>query len=134
MPTVKQTRRINPLNKNKNVKIGLAFPLDGNNMFGGTETVEDQLKADLLNLLLTQPGERVNEPLFGVGLKYLLFEPEIDGDSLKEVIKEKTQMFVPGITVRKVLTTITDKTLIVQINFEYNYSMEEDNIQLNFNE
>lgn len=35
----------------------------------------DQIKADLLQLLLTNPGERVMMPTFGTPLKELLFEP-----------------------------------------------------------
>ena len=74
MPIVNSTRRISPLDINKNVSIGVAFPLDDTNMFKGTQTLKEQVKANLINLLLTQPGERVNEPNFGVGLKHLLFE------------------------------------------------------------
>ena len=57
MAIVRSQRRINPLDLNKNVKIGVAFPLDETNMFSGTETIKEQLKANLLNLLLTYPGE-----------------------------------------------------------------------------
>ena len=39
MPIIKGIRRINPLDLNKNVTIGVAFPLDETNMFSGTETV-----------------------------------------------------------------------------------------------
>ena len=76
MPIIKGIRRINPLDLNKNVTIGVAFPLDETNMFSGTETVEDQNRANLISILLTQPGERVGEGLedFGVGVKNLLFE------------------------------------------------------------
>ena len=77
MPILRQTRRINPLDLNKNVKIGVAFPLDEDNMFSGTQTVKEQIKANLLNLLLTYPGERINEPNFGWGIKSLLFEQDI---------------------------------------------------------
>ena len=83
MPILRQTRRINPLDLNKNVKIGVAFPLDEDNMFSGTQTVKEQIKANLLNLLLTYPGERINEPNFGVGIKNLLFEQDIDLTTLK---------------------------------------------------
>ena len=74
MPLIKQQRRISPLDLNKNVTIGVAFPLDETNMFQGTETVKEQTKSNLINLLLTYPGERVNQPEFGLGLKNLLFE------------------------------------------------------------
>ena len=66
MPIISGIKRINPLDLNKNVKIGVAFPLNEENMFNGTETIEEQTKANLINLLLTEPGERVNIPRYGV--------------------------------------------------------------------
>ena len=50
MPIIQGIKRINPLDLNKNVTIGVAFPLDETNMFKGTETVEEQTKANLINL------------------------------------------------------------------------------------
>ena len=44
MPIINSARRINPLDLNKNVKIGVAFPLDEENMFSGTETVKEQIQ------------------------------------------------------------------------------------------
>ena len=69
MPLIHSKRRINPLDLNKNVELGLAFPLNEVNMFKGTESVREQLKANLLNLLLTEEGERINRPDYGIGLK-----------------------------------------------------------------
>lgn len=40
-----------------------------------TQDGVDQIKADLLQLLLTNPGERVMLPEFGTPLRKLLFEP-----------------------------------------------------------
>jgi phage baseplate assembly protein W len=39
------------------------------------KTGVDQIKADLLQLLLTNPGERVMLPTFGTPLRELIFEP-----------------------------------------------------------
>ena len=72
MPIISGIKRISPLNLNKNVTIGVAFPLDQKNMFKGTETIQEQNKANLINLLLTYPGERINLPDYGIGLKNLL--------------------------------------------------------------
>ena len=71
MPIITGIKRKSPLDLNNNIRIGVAFPLDENNMFKGTETVMEQAKANLINNLLTYPGERVNLPNFGVGLKRL---------------------------------------------------------------
>ena len=72
MAIFNQSRRINPLDINRNVTIGVAFPLDEVNIFKGTETFKEQVKSNLINVLLTEKGERVNEPNFGVGLKILI--------------------------------------------------------------
>ena len=78
MPIIQSKRQINPLSINGNVTIGVAFPLDDVNLFSGTQTVKEQVKSNLLNLLLTEKGERINQPDFGIGLKNLLFEQNID--------------------------------------------------------
>ena len=74
MTYINGNRRIRPLDINKNVTIGVAFPLNDVNMFKGTQTIKEQVKSNLINLLLTEPGERINELSFGVGLKNLLLE------------------------------------------------------------
>ncbi len=38
------------------------------------KTIKEAVKQNLRNMLLTQPGERVMDPLFGLGLKSYLFE------------------------------------------------------------
>ena len=98
MPILNSTRRISPLDINKNVSIGVAFPLDDNNMFKGTQTLKEQVKSNLLNLLLTEQGERVNEPNFGVGLKHHLFEQNIDIDSLNTEINAQINFYIPEIS------------------------------------
>ena len=80
MPIIQGTKRKNPLDINQNVTIGVAFPLDETNMFTGTPTTKEQVKNNLLNLLLTKKGERVNVPGFGVGLQEFLFEHIARGD------------------------------------------------------
>ena len=62
----REIRRINPLDLNKSATIGVAFPLDENNLFYGTENIKKQVRSNLINILLTIPGERINLPKFGV--------------------------------------------------------------------
>ena len=86
MAIINKNRRINPLDINQDVTIGVRFPLNNVNIFKGTTTVKEQVKSNLINLLLTEQGERVNEPDFGVGLKRLLFEQNINKEKLEEKI------------------------------------------------
>jgi len=126
--------RINPLDINQNVSIGVAFPLDEENIFKGTRTIRDQLKSNLLNLLLTEKGERVMEPNFGVGLKKLLFENDINTNSLRKVIHTQIQRYTPQISLRdvRVETDVDNHILYIQLNYTYLLDNSNDSIQLNF--
>ena len=135
MPIINSARRINPLDLNKNVKIGVAFPLDEKNMFSGTETVKEQLKANLLNLLLTYPGERINLPNYGIGMKNLLFEQNIDLESLKEKIQNQISLYIPSIKLQGILTNPSEDkhTIFISLTYRYLLDNSQQSIQLNFN-
>ena len=135
MPIIQGIKRINPLDLNKNVTIGVAFPLDETNMFKGTKTLSAQIKSNLINLLLTQPGERVNQPNFGVGLKNLLFEQNIDQDLLNETINEQIKRFIPEITLKKVTTGLSkdEHTLFINVSYTNKLNGSSKTVQLNFN-
>ena len=135
MPIIRGIKRIDPLNLNKNVTIGVAFPLDETNMFKGTETVEEQTKANLINLLLTEPGERINLPKYGVGLKKLLFQQNIDLPLLKEKITQASARYIPTIQISNVAAALTEDkhTMIINIVYRSVLNGEQNSIQLNFN-
>ena len=135
MAYVNGNRRISPLDINKNVTIGVAFPLDDVNMFKGTQTLKEQVKSNLINLLLTEPGERVNEPNFGVGLKNLLFEQNPDVEVLKEKINTQIEFYIPLITLSDVDANFLEDEhkLFIVISYSFNLDGSSDAIQLNFN-
>ena len=122
-------------NELRNVRIGTAFPLDTTNMFQATTTVMEQAKSNLVNLLLTVPGERVNLPNFGVGLKRLLFENQIDSNIIESQIKEQSKYYIPNIDVTRVNISLLpdDNTMHVTVQFRSIYDNTPDSIQINFN-
>lgn len=63
--------------------LGLQYPLvkTPRGIFAPKNDI-DQIKADLIQLILTNPGERVMLPTFGVNLRSLMFEPN---DSTLEI-------------------------------------------------
>tara|TARA_R110001583_G_scaffold68_3_gene801 strand:- start:296 stop:703 length:408 start_codon:yes stop_codon:yes gene_type:complete len=126
MPIIQSRSRIHPLDLNKNIKIGVAFPLDNTNMFSGTETVKEQLKANLLNLLLTYPGERVNLPTYGVGIKNLLFEQEIDLESLKEKIDNQISFYMPSIKLQDISVNLLENKHTIHISLIYLYLLDNN--------
>ena len=84
----------------------------------------DQIKADLLQLLLTTPGERVMTPLFGTPLKKLIFE---QNDVALEVqarnmIVEAIDTWEPRIIVNNIRATSGD-------NFDRSKLNNSDNLE-----
>ena len=124
MPIINGNRRINPLDINRNVTIGVAFPLDEVNMFKGTQTVKEQIKSNLINLLLTEQGERVNEPDFGVGVKKLLFEQSINKEELEEKIDFQINFFIPEISLISTSVGSIDKENKVYITIAYRFKTD----------
>lgn len=82
----------------------------------------EQIKADLLILLMTSPGERVMLPDFGVGLKDFLFEQNDD-----VVVEQVKQRISDAITKWEPRVAITD--IAVSINaddFKNNLNSQDD--------
>ena len=134
MPIIQNTRKINPLDINNNVRIGVAFPLNEVNMTSGTLTTKEQIKTNLINLLLTVPGERINNPNYGIGLKNLLFENSVEEDTLLENINNQTSFFMPEISVEstKIERELDLYRLSISITYSINNEKNDDSIQINF--
>ena len=124
MAIINKNRRINPLDINQDVTIGVRFPLNNVNIFKGTTTVKEQVKSNLINLLLTEQGERVNEPNFGVGLKRLLFEQNINKENLEEKINFQIGFYIPEITLISVSVGSIDDENKVYLTISYRFNLD----------
>jgi len=135
MVYIRENIKINPLDINSKVTIGVAFPLDKTNLFKGTKTVKEQVKTNLINLLLTEPGERLYEPNYGIGLKGLLFEPNIDKENLNSKINQQINFYIPEISLidSKINYIEDEHKLYINISYRSNLDGSNDAIQLNFN-
>ena len=72
---IPQTVRVNPLDLQGNIAIGVSLPFNGPaGPFNSTYSTKDQTKSNLINLLLTNKGERIMNPEFGCDLSTALFE------------------------------------------------------------
>ena len=134
MPLIQSTKRINPLDLNNNARIGVAFPLNDVNMTSGTLTTKEQLKANFLNLLLTVPGERLNHPTYGVGLKGQLFENSIDEVTLQENINGQLAFWIPEIITTDISLKQNIDQYRVSLTLTYSITLDEteDSIQINY--
>ena len=96
---IPQTIRVNPLDLRKNIAIGVSLPFKG--PFKSTFTTKDQIKSNLINLLLTNKGERIMNPTFGCDIKKQLFQ-NITTDlqqNIINIITEAVSIFMPEIQV-----------------------------------
>ena len=127
--------RQNPLDINKDITIGVALPLDETNMFKGTETTTEQSKTNLLSLLLTYPGERINLPNYGIGLKKLIFENKIDLSSLQDKITNQVNFFLPNLNIRNVDVSRSEDehSIFISVTYSVRSTGETDTIQINYN-
>ena len=93
-----------PIDLTPSVAVGYGFPLDGKAVFIPTFTTRDQLKANLINYLLTNKGERVFRPDFGGDLRNLLFEAVLDSttDALQIRIQNDINLFFPEVVVKQI--------------------------------
>jgi len=96
----RQTIEIKPIDLQPKKALGVRLPFASTGSpFILNYTTMDQVKSNLINLLLTNPGERFNEPLFGVGIYDQLFKQKVDSETLKNKINRQTELFVPEVEV-----------------------------------
>ena len=87
-----------------NQGLSVALPLMADPTFGLYDlntTFEDLAKQNFKMLLLTNPGERIMRPRFGVGLRRYLFQPntEITYDAIVARIGSQVEEYLPYIGV-----------------------------------
>lgn len=75
-----------------------------------TVGAETGIKGDLLQLILTNPGERVMMPNFGTPLRRLFFEQNSTAlyENARAMILDSIRTWEPRIVVRNLLVTSTD--------------------------
>jgi phage baseplate assembly protein W len=91
--------------------LGLPYPITRHPLgLLRTQDGMNQVKSDLLVLLLTEPGERVMLPEFGTPLKRFFFEPNdsIVVDNIKQVIADSIRTWEPRIAVTQIEVTNSD--------------------------
>tara|TARA_R100001510_G_C7589094_1_gene159415 strand:- start:442 stop:810 length:369 start_codon:yes stop_codon:yes gene_type:complete len=100
------------------ISVRLPLALDDTDGFGMIKQVRAMIKQNLKMLILTNPGERVMECRFGVGIKQFLFE-SFESDVYARIdnrIRAQVQEFMPVVTVE-------------EVNF---YSLEPDSNKVSF--
>lgn len=133
---IPKTYRVDPRDLQKNIAIGVGLPFNKPSAFKSTYSTKEQIKYNLINLLLTNKGERIENPEFGADIKRELFE-QIDEntfESIKNKIIDNVSIFLPEITLTNIaINPLTDNnTINVNIEYYVNISGETEKLNINF--
>jgi phage baseplate assembly protein W len=135
---IPQTIRVNPLDLQKNIAIGVSLPFNGPaGPFNKTYSTKDQIKYNLINLLLTNKGERVFNPEFGADLKRILFEGIVEdiSSTIQNLIITNVNIFIPEVQVTDVIVNTDNKeknSIAVTVVYQLRISGTSDQITVEF--
>ncbi len=119
--------RILPIDTKKNVAVGIGLPFNAKGIFKLNYTTAEQVKSNLINLLLTNMGERPFNPEFGGNLRSLLFEQNIELDYLQDFISNKISRYIPDVNLLSVNMTKQDDNNSIKISINYSVNNQQDN-------
>lgn len=87
--------------------LGVKLPITRNDIYGYTmiDNVPELIRQNLKMLILTNPGERVMIPEFGVGIQSYLFENFSDTIyiDIENAIKKQVKKYMPVVSIQNIL-------------------------------
>jgi phage baseplate assembly protein W len=113
----------------------LPFRRDSTSGFATTGTAAEQTRQNLKILLLTNPGERVMDPSFGVGLQTFLFQDltQTTLGSIEVRVRQQVLKYLPYVKIQSIvfesvldsgpsplITDLDPNTVGIKINYSYN--------------
>jgi phage baseplate assembly protein W len=129
-------QQINPLDLRPSVGVGVRIPFTSPSVFATTYTTADATKTNLINYLLTNPGERYLNPTFGAGIRAFLFDQyTVDkDDEIQGRIRTGISTWFPNIDINNLRTQMDFTTGVfrVNLNFSIRNTGITDQLLINF--
>lgn len=118
-----------PIDTEARKAVGVSLPFSGTAVFNSTYTTADQLKSNLINYFMTDPGERYMNPNFGAGLKATIFEQLNEGnyEAVKTKLEADLKRYFPVVELGSVEVYGNEDRNILKI--EITYSVRSFGIQ-----
>jgi len=134
---IPQVTQVNPLDLQGNIAIGVSLPFNGpSGPFNSTYSTADQIKSNLINLLLTNKGERLYNPEFGADLSKALFEMEVEDTYfyIQELININVEYFIPEIKITEIQYTPNEdyNSVSITVKYKLKISGNSDEITVQF--
>lgn len=128
--------RIDKLDLNKNQAIGVSIPFNGKGVFNSTYDTKTQIKSNLFNLLLTNQGERLFNPLFGANIRKRLFEgisSTVEEDITNDILSS-VEMYIPQIIINKIEVDANpdEHSIGITVDYQLVISRQQDQLQIIF--
>lgn len=114
-------------------ELGISVQFLVGSVFQSTYTTKDVTKNQLINYVLTNPGERFFNPTFGSGIRQYLFEQVNDLSVIEENLKEGITQNVENIIVNDVTATQKENTVYISLSYKINNINDELTISLEAN-
>jgi len=96
--------------------------------------IQDLIKQNVKMVILTNPGERIMIPEFGVGPLRYLFEQSVSDSfiQLEIAIKEQLSRYIPSITVLSVSSEALndEQRLDIRVSYEIDFLNAKDQLDL----
>lgn len=121
----------------KNLGIVLPIALGPNGYFRNTDDPTVQIRANLINLLLTKKGERSFRPSFGCDMPRALFEADTESNKaeIHAIIDTAVSAWMPYIRIDEVKTvkdSSKEQGIVVFIKYTVLTTNTTDSLQLVF--
>jgi phage baseplate assembly protein W len=130
-----RSNRVDPRDFQINTAIGVALPFNAPGVFNSIYSTQDQIKYNLINLILTSKGERIENPNFGTILKQQLFEQISDQTFplIRDSIVNAVEQYLPEIAIDTIdiVPYADENTLVVTINYRILLSARPDSVTIN---
>ena len=111
-----------PIDTKPRKAVGVKIPFSVPYVFEPTYTTKEAIKVNLINFLLTNPGERYLSPQFGGGIRQQVFEQISAGnlDMLKLMLTNRIKSNFPMIDLAELKVLGDPNNNVVNINITYN--------------
>ena len=129
-------RRVYPNDTRPRVAIGVNLPFSEPGVFTPNYQTRDAVKNNLINYLLTNPGERLENPTFGAGLREYIFNAinSENFDFIKENLQDKIDQNFDNVEILSIDVgrNVNENTINVSINYKIPNTGINDELELNF--
>ena len=133
-----RSTRVDPRDFQVNTAIGVGLPFNAPGVFNSIYSTREQIKFNIVNLVLTSKGERIENPNFGTTLRSQLFGQMTEDtlNNVREDIINSVGVYVPEVSIQNIELLIEPNesfnTLLVKIAYVILISGDTDNITVNF--